>query len=185
MSSLLDHENFRMIYEQLREVSLNPARHEARNVYDHCERVRERIRELAARNKLGEGVAQLLDDVALAHDIGKVTGSSRPKASLKILQDLNLGDERLLNLVKYHDINLPWYQFFQRGEGPQDRDWQKLGNKIEMRLLLIFMIADRVDCPGGWRKNEPLQWFIGEIQHRNMLTSPINIEVNETIPPLD
>jgi len=178
MNSLLDHEKFRKLYERLRGVSLNPERHEARNAHAHCEQVRERVRELAEGNKLGEEDMQLLDDVALAHDIGKMTGSSHPKASLKILKDLKLGDKQFLDMIKYHDINLPWYQAYLRGEAPSESDWRKLSRKVEMKLLLIFMIADRVDCPGGWRTNQPLQWFLNEARRFHLFTLPIITQEN-------
>ena len=38
-----------------------------------------------------------------------------------------------------------------------------------MRLLCLFMVADREDCPGGWRANEPTTWFISEAQRRGLI----------------
>lgn len=176
--SLLDNENFRKIYEQLREISLNPERHEARNAHEHSEQVRERIRELAARNKISPGETRFLENAALAHDIGKISGSSSPKASLKILKELKLGDKQFLDMIRYHDINLPWYQAYLRGEAPSENDWRKLSRKVELKLLLIFMIADRVDCPGGWKNNQPLQWFLNEARRFNLFTLPILTQEN-------
>ncbi|UCF65110.1 MAG: HD domain-containing protein [bacterium] len=176
--SLLDHENFRKIYEQLRGVSLNPERHETQNAYEHCEQVRERVRELAARNKISLWETRFLENVALAHDIGKISGSSSPRASLKILRDLKLGDKQFLDMIKYHDINLPWYQAYLRGEAPSESDWRKLSRKVELKLLLIFMIADRVDCPGGWKNNQPLRWFLNEARCFNLYTLPILTQGN-------
>jgi len=160
---------------------LNPERHNARNAHEHCELVREQVSELAERNKLSADETGLLENVAFAHDIGKIAGSSNPKASLKILKDLKLGDERLRKMVRYHDINLLWYKSHLRGESPGDRDWRRLSSKVEVRLLLIFMIADRVDCPGGWRNNQPLIWFLHESNNRNFLKTPIIVEDNESV----
>jgi hypothetical protein len=87
-------------------------------------------------------------------------------------------DEGFINLVKYHDINLPWYISHSKGEVPTSKAWQKLARKVNMRLLCLFMIADRVDCPGGWEENEALVWFLGQCKERGYLADELIIEEN-------
>lgn len=113
------------------------------------------------------------------HDIGKITGTSSPTASVEILKKYEIREERLLNLVKYHDVNLPWYNSLMKGETPSDKAWRKLNNKVDLRLLCIFMIADRVDAPDGWRSNQPLVWFLHESKKRSLINPPIILEDNE------
>ena len=76
-------------------------------------------------------------------------------------------------MVKYHDTNLPWYISMQKGQPPSRKAWAKLGRKVNMRLLCIFMVADRVDCPGGWQANDALVWFLEEATKRGFLPEPL------------
>ena len=117
----------------------------------------------------------------LVHDIGKITGTSSPTASVQILHGYHIDDEKLLNMVKKHDINLPWYHAHLRGKMPTENDWNKLKKKIDLKLLCIFMIADRVDCPGGWRNNQPLVWFLNEARKRKLVEEPIILEDKTSI----
>jgi hypothetical protein len=176
MNSLLSNTEFQEDYNQLREVRLNPDRHEARNAYEHCEMVRSRVLELAEINNLRDDETILLENVALGHDIGKITGTSSPSASVQILHGYHTDDEKLLNLVKNHDINLPWYHAHLQGRTPSENDWKKLAKQINLKLLCIFMIADRVDCPGGWRRNQPLVWFLSEVRKRKLVEDLIMLE---------
>ena len=57
----------------------------------------------------------------------------------------------------------------QRGQAPSDKAWRRLSAEVNMRLLCLFMVADREDCPGGWRANEPTTWFIAEAQRRGLI----------------
>jgi len=181
MIFLHHHKNFLKDYLQLRQVTLNPNRHETSNAYEHCEMVRTRVLELAQINNLNEEETTLLENVALVHDIGKIAGTSSPTASVQILAGYNIDDKKLLNMVKKHDINLPWYNAQLRGKPPTENDWLKLKRKIDLRLLCIFMIADRVDCPGGWRRNQPLVWFLDEARKRNLLEDEIMLEDKSSI----
>lgn len=176
MNSLHSNSKFQEDYEQLREVRLNPDRHEAKNAYEHCEMVRYRVLDLAKINNLSVEETILLENGALVHDIGKITGTSSPTASVQILHGYNIDDEILLNLVKKHDINLPWYHAHLQGKAPTEKDWKKLAKKINLRLLCIFMIADRADCPGGWRSNQPLVWFLNEARKRKLVEDPIILD---------
>jgi 8-oxo-dGTP pyrophosphatase MutT (NUDIX family) len=38
-----------------------------------------------------------------------------------------------------------------------------------VRLLAIFMVADRVDAPPGWRRNAPTVWFLEEARARGLI----------------
>src|ERR1700746_3242376 len=109
MESLLSNPAFRADYEKLKEVRLNPARHSAANAYDHCEMVAHRVSQLAALNGCSQPDAEVLNNLAYAHDIGKIQGSANPAKSVELLPRYNISDEAFVELVKYHDINLPWY----------------------------------------------------------------------------
>jgi len=167
--SILDNQAFVEDYEKLKNISLHPAKHSAANAHEHSEMVRERVAQLSKLNGLSASDTQLLTDLAPLHDIGKITGTAKPCASVELLPKYDVSDERLMALVKYHDTNLSWYLASERGEPPTDKAWNRLARKTEMRLLCIFMIADRIDCPGGWRENAPLIWFLGEARKRGLL----------------
>lgn len=38
------------------------------------------------------------------------------------------------------------------------------------------MVADRVDCPGGWRNNPPLVWFLDELRARGLVTERLELD---------
>jgi hypothetical protein len=182
MSSLLDNPDFHADYDRLKTVSLNPSRHAAPNTYEHCELVCKRVLELAALNSCTAEETVLLADIARVHDIGKITGTADPDESVVLLTNYGITDERFIDLVKYHDTNLPWYQAAQRGEPPSDKAWNKLTRKVDLRLLCLFMVADRVDCPGGWRANRPLVWFLDEVKRRNILSVDLVLDEGPAVP---
>ncbi len=182
MSLLIDNPGFRADYDRLKAVSLNPSRHAASNAYEHCEMVRQRAAMLAVLNGCTAEETSLLSDLARVHDIGKITGTANPVESVALLPNYGITDERFINLVKYHDTNLPWYQAAQRGEPPSDKAWNKLARKADVRLLCLFMVADRVDCPGGWRANRPLVWFLEEVKRRNLLSVDLALDDGPTVP---
>lgn len=169
MMRLIDHRPFRETYRRLARVGLNPLRHTAPHALAHSEEVAARALALARANGLDDEAAGRLEDLGRAHDIGKVTGTARPEKSLEVLRDCGVDDPALLALVKWHDTNLPWWRASQRGQPPSDRAWRRLAAEVELRLLALFMVADRVDAPGGWRRNLPLQWFLGEARARGLL----------------
>jgi hypothetical protein len=169
MQDILSNENFQVDYAKLSTVSLNPERHTANNALAHCEQVVAAVEALARENALSDGDTQTLRNLALVHDIGKTLGMARPEASVNLLARYGEFDEGFVNLVKYHDINLPWYQSMQRGEAPSDSAWARLSKRVNLRLLCLFMIADRADCPGGWEMNAPLVWFLAETQRRKLV----------------
>ena len=107
MSSLQDNAEFQSDYGKLRDVSLNPARHAAANAHTHCEMVRKRAVALAQLNECTEAETELLEDLARVHDIGKISGTAKPEASVSLLPRYGITDEQFTNLVKYHDTNLP------------------------------------------------------------------------------
>jgi hypothetical protein len=176
MSYITAWTEFQADYEKLRDVSLNPARHEATNAYEHCEMVRERVIALASLNGCTSAEIELLSDLARVHDIGKITGSTKSKESVNLLHKYGITDGRFVNLVKYHDANLPWWMADQRDQSPTDKAWRKMVRQLDVRLLCIFMVADRVDCPGGWRANEPLVWFLDQVKQRGLLDVELVID---------
>src|SRR5512137_1398869 len=187
MALLLDHPAFHADYERLKTVSLNPSSHDAPNAYEHCELVCKRVLELAAFNSCTVEETVLLADLVRVHDIGKITGTADPEESAALLSNYGLTDERFIDLVRYHDTNLPWYQAAQKGEPPSDKAWNKLTRKVDLRLLCLFMVADRVDCPGGWRANRPLVWFLDEVKRRNLLRVDLVLDEgpNVTVSPVE
>lgn len=165
--TILDNPRFAAALEGLAAVSLNPRRHLAPDALAHSRQVAGRARELAGLNGR-HADADLLGDLGLAHDIGKLGGTARMTASVAVLTDLGITDARLLALVKRHDVNLPWYLAAQKGEAPTDRAWNRLAAVVDMELLCLFMVADRVDAPGGWRRNAPLRWFLDQARDRGL-----------------
>jgi len=180
MSFLFQSTIFLQDYEKLKNVSLDPAKHSAANAYEHCEMVNRRVIELAKMNGCTEEETSLLSDLARVHDIGKITGNSKPEESVKLLPGYGASSAKLVDLVKYHDTNLPWYIAFQRCEPPGDKAWNRLARSVDMRLLCLFMVADRVDCPSGWRANAPLVWFLDEVKRRRLLNRDLVIDDETT-----
>lgn len=168
---ILDHERFAETYRQLAGVSLNPRRHTAAHALEHSEAVAARAAALARANGCTETEACLLEDLGRAHDIGKVTGTARPERSLEVLRECGIDDPALLALVKWHDTNLPWYLAGAKGQPPSDKAWRRLAAEVDLRLLSIFMVADRVDAPPGWRRNAPVAWFLQQARERGLIGS--------------
>lgn len=169
MTSILDNPRFAAAYQQLAGVRLNPRRHSAASALEHSEAVAARAADLARANRCGVDEVALLEDLGRAHDIGKITGTARPERSLGVLGECGIDDPRLLALVKWHDTNLPWYLADTRGQPPSDRAWRRLAADVDVRLLALFMVADRVDAPPGWRRNAPLVWFLGQARARGLI----------------
>jgi 8-oxo-dGTP pyrophosphatase MutT (NUDIX family) len=169
MDPITNNPKFAEAYRKLADVTLNPRRHTAANAFAHSEMVARRAGALARANGCSETEVQLLENLGRAHDIGKITGTAKPEKSLGVLADCQVIDEAFLALVKWHDTNLPWFNSSQRGQPPSNKAWQRLANELDIRLLALFMVADRVDAPPGWRRNAPLQWFLGEARTRKLL----------------
>ncbi|MGZ3438223.1 MAG: HD domain-containing protein, partial [Polyangia bacterium] len=157
-------------------VRLNPERHTAANAYAHSLAVAARAAHLARRNGLDEPRQRALIDLAYLHDIGKVGGTANPSASVELLPRYGVADPELVELVRMHDINLPWHLSMLRGEAPSDKAWRKLARRVDLYLLCLFMVADRVDCPGGWRANSALVWFLDEVDRRGLLERPLEVD---------
>src|SRR5690606_40556469 len=115
---------------------------------------------LGQQNGCAPEQLELLEDLGRVHDIGKLTGSARPERSLAVLAECGITDPQLLALVERHDCNLPWFLSHERGQAPSARAWRRLATAVDLRLLCMFMVADRVDAPGGWRRNAPTVWFL-------------------------
>jgi 8-oxo-dGTP pyrophosphatase MutT (NUDIX family) len=169
MSSLLENTKVREAFARLEDVRLNPRRHTAANARAHSEAVATHAGRLARANGCSEAEAHLLEDLGRVHDIGKITGTAQPARSLDVLAQCGVSDPTLLSLVKWHDTNLPWSRAAARGEAPSDKAWRRLAAEVDVRLLALFMVADRVDAPPGWRRNAPLQWFLTEARTKNLL----------------
>jgi ADP-ribose pyrophosphatase YjhB (NUDIX family) len=169
MEDLLKNERFAAAHERLGRVSLNPRRHTASNARAHSDAVAAIVAQLALANGCTLAEAALLTNVGHAHDIGKITGTARPARSLDVLADCGVTDPTLLGLVKWHDTSLPWHRSTARGEAPSDKAWRRMAGEVDVRLLCLFMVADRVDAPGGWRRNPPTTWFISEAKARGFV----------------
>jgi ADP-ribose pyrophosphatase YjhB (NUDIX family) len=169
METLLDNEQFAAAYERLASVTLNPRRHTARDARAHSDAVAAMAARLGAANRCSAAEVALLRNLGHAHDIGKITGTARPARSLDVLAACGVPDRALLALVKWHDTSLPWHRSAGRGEPPSDKAWRRLASEVDVRLLCVFMVADRVDAPGGWRRNAPTTWFVSEARARGLI----------------
>lgn len=169
MDSLLHNQRFVTAYERLAAVGQNPRRHTATDARAHSDAVATLAARLGAANGCSADEIMLLTNLGHAHDVGKSTGSARPAKSLDVLAECGVTDPVLLALVKWHDTNLPWHHAAQRGEPPTDKAWRKLASAVDVRLLCLFMVADRVDAPGGWRRNAPATWFIAQARARGLV----------------
>lgn len=167
--SLLTNPSFADAFHRLADVSLNPRRHTAANARAHSEAVAAHAVALARANGCSEDEMALLARLGLAHDIGKVTGSARPEHSLEVLAACGVDEPALRALVKWHDTSLPWQRAAERGQPPSDKAWRRLASEVDLRLLALFMVADRVDAPPGWRRNAPTTWFLGEARARGLV----------------
>jgi ADP-ribose pyrophosphatase YjhB (NUDIX family) len=167
--SILDDPGFAATFARLVNVSLNPRRHTAANALEHSRAVATRAGALARANACSHADASLLEDLGLAHDIGKVTGTARPERSLDVLRECGIDRPDLLSLVKWHDTSLPWYRAHSRGQPPTEKAWRRLTAELDLRLLALFMVADRVDAPPGWRRNAPTIWFLDQARQRGLL----------------
>jgi 8-oxo-dGTP pyrophosphatase MutT (NUDIX family) len=178
MEDLLKNERFIAAYEKLGRVSLNPRRHTASDARNHSDAVAKMAAQLAVANGCSSDEIELLTNLGHAHDIGKITGTARPARSLDVLADCGVSDSALLALVKWHDTSLPWHRSATRGEPPSDKAWRRLAGEVDVRLLCLFMVADRVDAPGGWRRNAPTPWFISEARARG-LVGELSLDVDD------
>jgi hypothetical protein len=176
MTSILDNHDFRADFDRLAAVTLNPERHTATNAQTHSLAVAARAAHLARRNGLDGRRQRTLVDLAYLHDIGKIAGSANPSASLELLPRYGVADPELVELVRMHDINLPWHLSMLRGEAPSDKAWRKLARRVDLHLLCLFMVADRVDCPGGWRANAALVWFLDQVACRALLERALELD---------
>ena len=169
MESLLKNERFAAAYEELGRVPLNPRRHTAKDARAHSDAVATLAARLGASNGCSAPEIELLRNLGHAHDIGKITGTASPARSLDLLAECGVDDRDFLGLVKWHDTSLPWHRSLGRGQAPSDKAWRRLAKEVDPRLLCIFMVADRVDAPGGWRRNAPTTWFISEARARGIV----------------
>ena len=177
-SPLLESPVFVADFERLRQVSLNPARHTSANAREHSLGVCHRARLLAIANGCTTSEVSVLRDLGLVHDIGKIDGTTHPAKSVELLPRYDLRDPLFVDLVRYHDVNLPWHISLGRGEPPTDKAWRKMAARVDVRLLCIFMVADRFDCPGGWRENAPLVWFLAEAERRGLSPTPLRLDLS-------
>ncbi len=158
--STLSNAAFQVVYEQLKSVTLNPRRHTAPNAWAHSEAAAALAGRLGHANARTPEEVALLEDLGRVHDIGKITGTAQPERSLDVLARCGVDDPALLALVRWHDTNLPWSRSAARGQPPSPKAWARLAREVNLELLALFMVADRVDCVGGWRRNQPLTWFL-------------------------
>jgi ADP-ribose pyrophosphatase YjhB (NUDIX family) len=171
MKNVLNDPRFAERYKELQRVRLNPRRHTAANAYEHSEQVAALAVALAKQNACSDEEVRMLENLGRAHDIGKVMGTARPEKSLEVLKGCGALPEQFLALVKWHDTSLPWWKSAKRGQPPSDKAWRRLAREVDMRLLCMFMVADRVDAPPGWRRNAPTTWLLAEARRRGLLGS--------------
>jgi 8-oxo-dGTP pyrophosphatase MutT (NUDIX family) len=185
MNSLLQHPNFQRDFNALANVSLNPARHTSANAKEHSEAVAKEALSIAKQNGCSEEEQRVLEALGYIHDIGKISGNANAGESSALLPQYEITHPTLISLVQNHDVNLPWWISDQKGQAPSDKAWRRLAGKVDMRLLCLFMVADRVDCPGGWRANKPLVWFLSEAKRRGLLTQELRLPECNQEPPVE
>ncbi len=169
MNTLMHNVRFQSDFNALKRVSLNPRRHTAANAMEHSVEAARRAVELGRYNGCTAAEIDTLQTLGYVHDIGKLDGRPHPANSKARLPRYGLHDEGLAQLVKFHDVALPWYLSKRKGQAPGARAWRKLASRLDMRLLCLFTVADRVDCLGGWRANEPTVWFLAEARRRRLI----------------
>ena len=169
MNAITTNPKFADVYARLAGVTLNPRRHSAANARAHSEAVASRAVALAHANGCSDVEVALLDNLGRAHDIGKITGTARPERSLEVLRDCGIDDPTFMALVKWHDTNLPWFHASSKGQPPSDKAWRRLASDVDVPMLCLFMVADRVDAPPGWRRNAPLRWFLDQARSRGLV----------------
>ena len=169
LNNVSSNPRFAAAFERLGRVCLNPRRHTAPNARAHSDAVARMAAKLGRANGCSPAEIALLATLGHAHDIGKITGTARPARSLEVLADCGVTDEALLGLVRWHDTSLPWHRAMRRGEAPSDKAWRRLAREVDVRLLCLFMVADRVDAPAGWRRNAPTIWFHAEARKRGLV----------------
>lgn len=169
MEPITNNPRFAEAYRKLAHVTLNPRRHTAANALAHSEMVARKAGALARANGCPADEIQLLENLGRAHDIGKITGTAKPEKSLGVLAECAVEDAAFLALVKWHDTSLPWYLSAQRGQPPSDKAWRRLASELDVRVLAMFMVADRVDAPPGWRRNAPTVWFLEQAKQRGLI----------------
>ena len=147
MMDILQNERFAEAYERMKKVRLNPRRHTSANGWVHSESVSERAAALAKLNGRDAETVAMMRNLGRAHDIGKITGTARPERSLDVLADCGVEDDTFLELVKWHDTSLPWFNSAQRGKPVSDKAWRRLAERLDLELLLMFMVSDREDAP--------------------------------------
>lgn len=169
MDGILDNPRFAEAYRRMATVRLNARRHTAANALEHSEQAASIAGALARANGCSPEEVRLLTDLGRAHDIGKITGTARPERSLEVLRECGVTDPVLLGLVRWHDTSLPWYRSSARGQPPSERAWQRLASEVDLRLLALFVVADRADAPPGWRRNAPTGWFLQQARARGLV----------------
>jgi len=172
--------SFQEDFARLQAVTLDPARHTSPDAAAHSAAVARRARRLALLNGRAPEEADLLEAAGLVHDIGKLGGTTSASASVERLPRYGEVAPALEGLVRYHDVNLPWFLAATAGRGdpPSERAWRRLISRVDPALLALLMVADRVDCPGGWRANRPLGWFLEELERRSPATAGLRLDVD-------
>jgi hypothetical protein len=54
-------------------------------------------------------------------------------------------------------------------------DFERLA-AVTLNPERLFMVADRVDCPGGWRANAALVWFLDEAGRRGLVGRALELD---------
>jgi hypothetical protein len=178
--SLLARPGFAEDYRKLAGVNLDPKRHTSENGLVHAIAVAQRARALGVANHRTEQECALLELLGHLHDLGKIGGTTHAADSVTLLERHGVTDVRLLDFVKYHDTNLAWFLAKRRGGAPGDAAWRKLSTRVDPELLALFMVADRVDCPGGYRENPPLMWFLEELRTRGLIGPGLVFDLEES-----
>jgi hypothetical protein len=130
---------------------------------------------LAEANGCDDGDVEDLVVLARLHDIdlGWPRDWWARARSAKSLEKYGIGSATLCRLFRYRDVCTWW---FNDAPAPPKRTWKRLARRVDLRLLCLFMVADRVDYPGGWRRCYPLTWFLAGLAHLGLLPEGLSLD---------
>ncbi|MBN2798032.1 MAG: hypothetical protein JXX28_02705 [Deltaproteobacteria bacterium] len=169
MRDLMENKRFRLIFERMDQVPAPVARHAVPDARSHCLAVGQRAAALAAANRLDPALSTLLVNVGLAHDVGKITGMAHPEQSLEVLEDCGVEDPLFLSLIRHYDTAERWHASAMRAEPPLPASWRRLKRVTDVRLLVLFAVANCADAPAGWRRCEEVVWFVDAARAQGLI----------------
>lgn len=148
---------------------------------NRSERVRKRLMALAQLNACSPEEKEVLADLARLCEWTEPNEEAGPEWSDASAAWGRTFPEPFFNLVQYHATVWSWYHAAQGGHPPSDTAWLRMARCLNVRLLCLFLVADGLDCPGGWRGSPLRVWFLDEVRRRNLTDTEL---VLDDAPPV-